>query len=819
MLMAADLFASDILTVHYRRDAGTYQGWNLWVWDAAQSGDGFAVEPKTSDAYGLVFTLDLEQKGLSGKKTGLLPRLEDWRDKDGGDRFYLPGMPREIWLSQNDDVIYLSSATAKPFIKYAYLDSGSVVRVVLSRQADADFLKHVTFSLDAAGRTFSPHEMTLGQGKSKVVNLVFRFPSAPSSEAVNAGQWRLSATGLDPVAVRIGTLADEPYFHYNKELGVIFGADTITERVFAPYAASASVLLKTSLSSEDVSVLPMKNAGHGVWECELPKAALGQYYRIRVNSGGKVTEGIDPYSRCNTAHDGWGIIVQDKTPIVPSPVFPPSESIIYEAHVRDMTIDPRSGVHAKGKYLGLTETGTRHSVYPDVKTGLDHLVELGVNTVQIMPVQDFENDESSSEYGWGYMPVHFNSPDGWYASRTDTPVRIKELKEMISAFHSKGIKVVMDVVYNHTAETMPDKAWGFNAVAPGYYYRLKNDGSYYNGSGCGNEFRSDSYMGRKFIIDSLSYWVREYDVDGFRFDLMALIDKDTVEKIARELKKIKPDILVYGEPWAAGDTPIDKLSKGSQRSKGFSVFNDTFRDAIKGSVFDLQDGYVQHGLNREKIMEGIKGSIDDFTDSPLETINYVSCHDNHTLWDRLQLSTTDEATLYEQIAMDTMANGIILTSQGIPFIHAGEEMLRTKQGYHNTYNMPDYINMLDWSRKHVYGEVFDYYRNIIALRKAHPAFRMATSAAVRRNLAFYEDLGLPVHPPAIAYVLNGAAVGDSWKEIVVLINPLKYQAEFALPAGGYYVAANGMKFLPPDSEKASETFMADALSVSVLYRK
>ncbi|OGS52226.1 MAG: hypothetical protein A3J79_11490, partial [Elusimicrobia bacterium RIFOXYB2_FULL_62_6] len=432
-------------------------------------------------------------------------------------------------------------------------------------------------------------------------------------------------------------------------------------------------------------------------------------------------------------------------------------------------------------------TGTMLKGSPGVKTGLDHLAELGVNAVHILPFQDFENNESSPTYNWGYMPVNFNSPEGWYATGLLDDSRVSETKAMISAIHKKGIKVIMDVVYNHTAE-MPGRAFNFNALAKDYYYRVKDDGTYWNGSGCGNEFKSESPMGRKFLIDSLLHWVNEYKVDGFRFDLMGLIDAETVFELVRRLKEVKPDILIYGEPWAAGSTPVTGVSKGTQRSKGFSVFNDHLRDALKGSVFNAKDqGYVQNESRRDAVMRGIMGAIDEFADSPLETLNYVSCHDNHTLWDRLTLSAGAE-THANRVRMDKLAQAVVLTSQGIPFLHSGEELLRTKKGEENSYNLPDEINRIDWSLKKENHGVFSYYRDLIALRKAHPAFRMKTAREVRANLKFYEELGLPVEAPAIAYVLNAAEAGDSWSRIAVLINPSKTARKFALPPGDYQKA-------------------------------
>lgn len=323
-------------------------------------------------------------------------------------------------------------------------------------------------------------------------------------------------------------------------------------------------------------------------------------------------------------------------------------------------------------------------------------------------------------------------------------------------------------------------------------------------------------MARKFLIDSLLHWVREYKVDGFRFDLMGLIDAEAAAELMKALKAEKPDIFVYGEPWKAGASPVKGVEKGSQRGLGFAVFNDGFRDSIKGSVFSLADlGYVQAARNRDGVMRGIRGAIDDFADGPLETMNYVSCHDNHTLWDRIDLSVKDESHA-RKVAMDKLANAIVLTSQGVPFLHAGEEFLRTKKGEENSYNRPDEINRLDWTRKKENYAVFTYYRDLIAMRRAHPAFRMKTAAEARENLKFYEELGLPVEAPAIAYQLDGERAGDAWRRIAVLVNPEKKARSFALPEGRWLRAFGPAGLVKDPGQPVSGQVSVEPLSLAVL---
>jgi len=516
----------------------------------------------------------------------------------------------------------------------------------------------------------------------------------------------------------------------------------------------------------------MEYIGHGVWEKKFPVRLNNIYYRIKVYRDEKEFIGLDPYSKCNTAHDGWGYIINDDYKVSKSPDFTKDKAVIYELHVRDFTIDKNSGIKNRGKFLGFCEENTE---FNGVKTGLAHLMELGVNTVQIMPIQDFENDENSDVYNWGYMPVHFFSPDGWYASRTDDNSRVLEFKEMIDSLHKHGIKAVMDVVYNHTAENSDMKRFGFNALVDGYYYRLHEDGSYWNGSGCGNEFRSEAPMARKFIIDSLEYWVENFGVDGFRFDLMGLIDLDTIKLAVKKLKKIDPQIMIYGEPWTAGNTPIIKTEKGSQKGLDFSVFNDHFRDALTGSVWNTGPGYIESAFNKKEIIKGINGSIDDFCDNPLETINYVSCHDNYTLWDRIALAA-GKSTWSEKISMQKLALGILLSSQGIPFIHSGAEFLRSKGGDHNSYNKPDNVNEIRWELKKKNIDVFDFVKKMIKVREKYPELRMISDSEIRDKIHFY-DVSDKEHENCIIEYIN--------KHILVLINPYKEAVTFNIPTGKF----------------------------------
>ncbi len=606
-------------------------------------------------------------------------------------------------------------------------------------------------------------------------------------------------------------------------LGAIYTPEQTEIRVWAPTASRLTLRLYEAPSCGHARLVPLSRHRDGTWDTTLLGDWAGLYYTFtaeghdpRFDPGREL---IDPYAHAVTAHDGRAIIVSDQTPVADRPSFTPSEAIIYEMHLRDFTIDPDSGVQRRGKYLGLTEGGTHLTGRRDIATGLAHLVELGVNVVQLMPIAEFHGEESQERYGWGYDVVHFNSPDGWYASERWNGRRVSEVKRMIDALHQRGIRVTLDVVYNHTFESLTKhRVYSFEGLVPGYYYRLRQDGTYWNGSGVGNEFRSEAPMARRFILDSVKYWVEEYKVDGFRFDLLGLIDLETVTMVATELHAIDANLLIYGEPWAGGTTPIEITYKGRQRGRGWAVFNDHFRDALKGNVFDGRDsGFIQSGKEVPTVKTGVRGSIDDFASSPQETINYVECHDNHTLWDRLLISTIDNAgvTDGDRRAMDKLAAVVVLTAQGIPFIHSGQEFLRTKGADHNTYDKPDSTNMIRWAQKAANFDVYKYYRGLISLRKAHPLFRLAEADEVREAVVFLDDqLGFEVPEGCIAFQITDVAERDTWKRALILLNAQRRVVEFAIPAGDWQVFGDDARVRDWPLDDTSAEFTSRSATVA-----
>lgn len=753
--------AAHEVTVHYHRPDADYDGWTLWTWNP-DAGVPKEISQSGRDDYGVIFRMNTEDYN-SPTRIGTLPKLRNWDAKDDPDRFWTPSHGNDVYVLSADKTLHTVVPDVRPRVLRAYLDAPDRIRIVLSKKDSGEGAVKV----EGPSGAIRVQSVLPTYGPTNVIEAILDQPIE------NYAGIKVSYAEFLPGPLVAGKIVDS-YFD-GRPLGALYRESATVFRTFAPTATNLQVRLYDLPQGGESRAVSMKKNENGVWSATVEENLRGRYYTYLSEGPEGDFEIIDPYSRSNTAHNGRGMITHDVTPIHPAPSFPANDAVIYEVHIRDLTIDPNGNIAMKGKYLGLSETGT---MYENFSTGIDHLKELGVNVIQIMPFQDFDNNEESDNYNWGYMPFHFFSPDGWYATRRDDATRVKEVKKMIDVLHREGFKVVLDVVNNHTAEGNPEMRVSFNGLAPNYYYRLKDDGTYSNGSGCGNEFRSESPMGRKFIVDSLLYWVDEYDIDGFRFDLMGLIDLETMKTVVTQLRALKPEVLVYGEPWAAGPS---LLHKGSQKGLGFGVFNDHFRDALKGSTFGKDPGFIQAGREIMKVKRGIMGSINDFTLHPTETINYVEAHDNHTLWDRLAIISPD-ATREDRIAMNKLAAAVLLTSQGIPFLHGAQDILRTKNGHENSYNSPDEVNMIHWRWKKENFDVFKYYQGLIALRKAHPMFRMSTGDEVRASLSFLDDhMGMPVPSGGIGYVLSRGTTNDSWEKVLVLFNSNSTSTEFTIP--------------------------------------
>lgn len=554
----------------------------------------------------------------------------------------------------------------------------------------------------------------------------------------------------------------------------------------------------------------MEAGEEGVWHTTVAEDLLGKFYTFNVKTGDRwlgdtpgifaKAVGVNGHRAAiidlrSTDPEGWA---DDRRP----PLRSAADVVIYEMHHRDFSISPASGIEHKGKFLALTEAGTRSP--EGLATGIDHLRELGVTHVHLLPSYDYASiDETRLDencYNWGYDPLNYNVPDGSYATDPYRPdVRIREFKQMVQALHQAGIRVILDVVYNHTFSI---DGSNFERTAPGYFYRQRPDGTYADASACGNETASNRPMMRKYIVESVLHWAREYHIDGFRFDLMGIHDIRTMNEVRAALTALDPSIIVYGEGWAAQapQLPQDSLAMkaNTYRMPGIAAFSDEMRDALRGPFNDNKQGAFLAGLpgGEESIKFGIVGAVQHpqvcndsvnysqapWAGEPTQMISYVSCHDDMCLVDRLRASIPgikDD----ELARLDKLAQTAVFTSQGIPFIYAGEEVMRDKKGVHNSYQSPDSINAIDWSRKALHADVFAYYKGLIQLRKNHPAFRLGSAELVRRHLEF-----LPVEGKnLVAWRLKEHAGGDRWEDIVVVLNSRREPARVAVPQGNYTI--------------------------------
>ena len=615
----------------------------------------------------------------------------------------------------------------------------------------------------------------------------------------------------------VGDFATYPEYKKN-DLGLTYTPTKSTLRLWAPTAESVTLsIYAEGVGGEALETIAMTKSTKGTWVATLDGDRKGQFYTYQVKVDGKElgeTPGVWPKAvgvnglrgaivdMAETNPEGWAedkrIEVENFTDIV-----------IYEMHHRDFSIANNSGITNKGKFIALTEEGT--TTPEGLKSGIDHLKELGITHVHILPSYDYGSiDEARLEenkYNWGYDPKNYNAPEGGYSTDPFTPeVRIREMKQMVQALHEAGIGVIMDVVYNHT---FVNDGSNFSLTVPGYYYRQEEDGDYSNASGCGNETASERPMVRRYMVESVKYWAEEYHIDGFRFDLMAIHDIETMNLIRKELDKISPSIFIYGEGWMAGGSPLAGEEQASKHNgKQFpriAVFSDDIRDGLRGEWMRGGEGGFATGVvgNRQKesIKFGVVGATQHpqvdyeavnyssapYANNPTEVINYVSCHDDECLRDKIDAVAAD-ATPEQRKRMDLLAQTIVMTSQGVPFIFCGEELYRTKQHIRNTYNLPDEINRIDWSHKAKYADVFEYYKELIRMRRQHPAFRMATEEQLAQNLKFIDS-----PEGTVMYTLNGAAVGDEWNEILVIYNGNRGGVDMEFPQGDWNIVCEDAK--------------------------
>lgn len=591
---------------------------------------------------------------------------------------------------------------------------------------------------------------------------------------------------------------DERFFYDGNDLGVSFVENQTQFKLWSPTAAQVKLKLRKPNSTFS-EIIKMRREEKGVWSVLVHSdLELFQYtFLVQVNQEWR--ESVDPYAVAVTANGELGVVVKLEKTRRQKPFLPPFENpvdaIIYETHIRDFTIHPDSGVKHKGLYLGAGELNTKGK--DGEPTGLSYVKDLGITHIEFLPFNDFagvDETEPNKDYNWGYNPLHFNVPEGSYSSNPSDPyARIIELKQLIDNIHSQGIRVIMDVVYNHVyiRETS-----SFEKVVPGYYFRHNELGFPSNGTGVGNDIASERKMVRKFILDSIRFWMEEYHIDGFRFDLMGILDIDTMKEVRKTCDSIQEKTLIIGEGWNL-NTPLAMDKKAIIRNQSklpdIAQFNDKFRDTIKGNTFYLYDkGYVlgnEHYYVEAK--EVITGSVgidkegSGLLSNPSQSVNYVECHDNHTLWDKL-LSCLPDMDELLHIKYHRLATGLIILSQGIPFLHSGQEFFRTKRGDGNSYKSPDHINRLDWNRKQLYSDNVNYIKGLIQIRKQFPCFRLKTGDAIRN---YIQNLPLPI--PLIGYSIQNE--NHDIREVLLLINPTRSKQSIQIPDGKWSVLVDDEK--------------------------
>lgn len=794
--------------VQFLKNDGLYYGenfsWNIWGFGDNSLGREFNLNIKTDLGVGAFVD---EEKFIVRRRTWGYDWVNDWDEQTY--TFYLNKEDRNLFCIYENNKIITSLKTAieetTPKIQVALMDHKNTIKAYLSHKP----LIGIKYGLYINGIKAKGVSTIVRENEKEV--LITNLPS--DIDPSDLLEIRASSMFSSCKVIVRDYLND--YYYGGNDLGVRFSEENISLRLWAPTAKKVELLIYEdykSLSENPLRKYEMnRERENGTHLIRIQREENeGKYYLYRLYFNdlsedgkhiNKITYAVDPYAVAVGVNGEKGALVDlFSKECVPEgwnkynkpKLINKEDSIIYEMHIRDFTINKNSGVSEslRGKFLGAVEEGTFYINKENgnkVKTGLDHLKELGITHVHLLPVFDFasvneEITKDENNRNWGYDPKNFNAIEGSYSTDPYIPsIRIIEFREMIKRFHDNGIRVVLDMVYNHMYETS-----NMDNIVPGYYFRSDKFGKYTNGSGCGNEMASEKPMVRKFILDSILHWIKNYHIDGLRFDLMELIDLDTMKEIVKRSEEIDEKILIYGEPWKGGSSPLSNgTHRGSQKGLGFSIFNDEFRNALRGNN-DPSNGFIngeQHNKNKAwQVIEGIKGSINSITYKSMESINYLEAHDNYTLWDQIVKSQNhsvekghyrdfNEENILDNfyVKEDLLGASILFTSQGIPFIQSGAEFLRSKDGDHNSYKSPDRINALNWAEKERYIDVFNYYKDLISLRKNHSAFRMKNPEDIIKNLDVYFYENNDTSGVIIAHYKNNANE-DLWKNIVVIYN-------------------------------------------------
>lgn len=799
---AEDGSAGPVIKLHYHRADEKYDGWDVWLWEYGKDGAGYAFEDVDGEK---VATMNVTP-GVT--QVGFIVRTASW-DKDISSDQYI-----DIADVISGTVhIYVESKVEGYTQKYGedcvrglklksavYNNEKGTITVTMTGQIDSDYTQAYTL-----------HGKNGEIGITRVVENGTTYLLEITEPLKATASYTITFDGGDyPVqipSVYSKAAFEAEYTYTGSDLGAVWSTAKTDFRVWAPTAEKLEVRLYrsgTEGTADLIETIVMTPDVNGTWVASKQGDLNGVYYTYAVTIADVTSETIDPYARTAGVNGKRGMIINldstdpagwenDKNPHAGEGI---TDAIIYEGHIRDLTAHESSGIVYKGTFLGLTEKGTKTS--GGQSTGLDHLADLGITHLHILPMYDFGSvDETKGGYNWGYDPVNYNLPEGSYSTDPyNGAVRVKELKQMVMALHENDISVVMDVVYNHVQSAT---SFSFNVLVPEYFSRVSDSGTYSSGSGCGNDTATERSMVRKFIVDSVVYWADEYHIDGFRFDLVGLMDVDTINEIVAEVHAIRPDVIFYGEGWDMA-TAVTKenvdlaVQANSEKTPGFAYFNDTFRDAIKGSVFSTSDtGFAtgKEGLGTT-IAKCFTASV-AWCDSPSQTINYASCHDNNTLYDRICMSKRI-ASKDEKMYMNKLAASVYLTAEGVPFMMAGEEMMRQKINPDGTYNensysSGDYVNAINYSllEQPDQKKMYDYYKGLISFRKEHAALRLTTSDEVASYVTRLEGF----NSRSCGFVIDGTNIPDEPAAgIALYFNANEEPINVTLPEGIWSVCVN-----------------------------
>jgi pullulanase len=852
-VMAAMLFLSDLgvsmqvradegvtLKLHYHREDGDYELWDVWLWPDGGEGAGYPFEEEDGD---MVATMTVP---AGATRVGFIVRTEDWTKDIEQDQYidisevisgtvhaYVESGVEGAVKEYGDDVVTGTK------LKSAIYDGKNTVTVLFTGELDADQEK----SFYVIGRQ-GEIEVTEVALKEKASESEFYYDLTIAEELDVNRNYRVGFE-YEEYQINMPIVYSTPEFeekftYEGDDLGAVYSKDKTAFRVWAPTAEAVFLNLYESGDPWEDNLtekIEMKADANGTWVAEVSGDKAGTYYTYTAVIDGLNVEACDPYARTTgvngkramvvdlaaTNPEGWD---SDKNPHAGENI---TDAVIYELHVRDFSVNEAGGIADAGKYTAFSKTGTKTA--GGSSTGIDYIRDLGVTHVHILPFYDFgsvdENSPTSDQFNWGYDPVNFNVPEGSYS--TDPyhgEVRVAEAKEMVKALHDNGLSIVMDVVYNHVYS---GKDFCVNRLVPGYFSRINDDGTYSNGSGCGNDTASERSMVRKYIVDSVRYWADEYHIDGFRFDLVGLLDVDTINEIVTEVNKTHPDVIFYGEGWSMNtdvtkDDVVLATQQASGRTPGFAYFNDNIRDGLKGSVFNsAETGWASGSKGKERQMTTSFMAAESWSKEPTQIVQYTSCHDNNTLFDRIAVARKD-LDRASWIKMSNLAAAFYMTAEGIPFMQAGEEILRTKVKEdgtfdENSYSSGDEINCIKWETLDdpEYKANLDFYKGLIAFRKEHGLLRLTSADEVAKRVVPVEGLDKNV----VAFAMDNAdkgVTGENAEGIFLVFNPNPEETTVELPEGEWDVCVKDIKAGVESLGKVSGSVSVDGISALVLVK-